>query len=120
MFKRMRTAFCIPVFPAVLIFGALLMGFPWLRVLLLGLLAVGLTALCAVLLFPREDPAVPEGWRRDLRRIKKTLERIKNRTVCRRGNEILTELKQCETSLPFLPSAARREITDYYLPTFAK
>lgn len=118
--KRLRTLGSAPVFPSVLALGALLMGLPWLRILLLGLLAVGLTGLCALSLHPKEATDLPSGWRRNLRGLKRTLERIKNRTVYRCGHEILTELKQCESGLPYLSSAARREITDYYLPTFSK
>ena len=120
MLKRLRALGSVPIFPTVLILGALLLGLPWLRILLLGLLAVGLTGLCALFLYPKEEPTVPGKWHRELRAIRRTLEKIKNRTVYRRGHEILTELKQCENTLPFMSTAARREITDYYLPTFSK
>lgn len=118
--KRLRVLGAAPVFPAVLILGGMMLGLAWKKILLLGLLALGLTVLCAVLLYPRQDPAVPAGWHRDLRLLKKTVERIKNRSIYRGGNDVLTELKQCESNLPFLSRAARREITEYYLPTFLK
>ncbi len=120
MWKRLRVWGAVPVFPGILILGAMVLGLPWIRILLLGLLAAGGTALCWVLLCPREDPAVPGDWRRDLKRLRRTVERIRNRTVYRGGHQILTELKQCENSLPFLSQSARREITEYYLPTFLK
>ncbi|MBO5248636.1 MAG: hypothetical protein J6B54_05035 [Clostridia bacterium] len=118
--KRLRVLGAAPVFPAVLILGGMMLGLAWKKILLLGLLALGLTVLCAVLLYPRQDPAVPTGWHRDLRLLKKRVERIKNRSIYRGGHDILTELKQCESSLPFLSQGARREITEYYLPTFLK
>ena len=120
MFKRFRFLGSAPVFPAILALGALFLGLPWLKILLLGLLALGLTLLAALILSPRQDDDLPVGWNRDLRKLRRVLEKIKNRTVSRRGQEILSELKQCRSGLPFLPQSARQEITDYYLPTFLK
>ncbi len=120
MLKRLRILGAVPVFPGVLILGAMILGVPWLKILLLGLLAAGGTALCAILLYPREDPAIPRDWRRDLKKLRQTVNKIKNRTLFRGGNDVITELRQCENSLPFLPPSARREITEYYLPTFLK
>lgn len=120
MWKKLKVWFSLPVYPLILTAGALILGLPWGKILLLGLLAAAGTALSVLILFPREDPAVPAGWQRDLRRLKRTVERIRNRTVYRGGQEILTELKQCRNTLPFLPQSARREITEYYLPTFEK
>lgn len=120
MLKRLRVLGAVPIFPGVLILGALILGFSWVKVLLLGLLAVGATILCAVLLYPKQDPAVPNGWHRDLKLLRRTVEKIKNRSIYRGGHDVITELKQCENSLPFLSQAARREITEYYLPTFLK
>ncbi len=120
MFKRFKTLGAVPVFPGVLILGALILGVDWLKILLLGLLAAGLTVLCAVLLYPKEAPEIPGGWRKDLKTLKKTVEKIQNRPIYRGGHEVLTELKQCENSLPYLSPSARREITEYYLPTFLK
>ncbi|MBP3300604.1 MAG: hypothetical protein J6M34_03780 [Clostridia bacterium] len=120
MFKRFRFLGSIPVFPAALAVGALLLGLPWLKILLLGLLAVGLTLLCALFLAPKNEAEIPANWNRDLRKFRRILDKIQNRTVTRRGQEILAELKQCRSALPFLTKSARREITDYYLPTFLK
>lgn len=120
MLKRFSALGSIPVFPAVLALGALILGLPCLKILLLGFLAVGLTLLSALLLSPRSSEAVPLNWRRELRKLRRTVEKIKNRSVYRNGHDILTELKQCETSLPFLSSSARQEITEYYLPAFSK
>lgn len=120
MLKRLRSWCSVPVFPAILALGSLFLGIPVGKTLLLGLLAAGATALCAVLLLPKEDSAIPTDWRKDLKQLQRTVERIKNRSIYRGGHEILTELKQCENSLPFLSQAARREITEYYLPTFGK
>lgn len=120
MLKRLRVWGAIPIFPAILVFGALILGLPWLKTLLLGLLAAGGTGLSAVILYPREDPAIPPDWRKDMKQLKRTVEKIKNRAIYRGGHEIVTELKQCENSLPFLSQSARREITEYYLPTFSK
>ena len=120
MWKRIRPWCGAPVFPGVLILGALILKLPWIKCACLGLLAAAATALAVLLLSPREEPAVPRGWRKDLKQLKRRVEKIKNKTVYRGGREILTELKQCETALPFLSQGARREITEYYLPTFAK
>ena len=120
MWKRLRILGAIPLFPCVLIFGAMILGFDWSKVLLLGLLALGVTLLCGVLLYPRQDPEIPRDWRQNLKHLQRNVEKIKNRTVYRGGHQIITELKQCQSSLPFLSPAARREITEYYLPTFLK
>lgn len=120
MFKRFRFLGSVPVFPAALAVGALLLGLPWLKILLLGLLAVGLTLLCALFLAPKNEEDLPSNWNRNLRKFRRILDKIQNRTVFRRGQEILTELKQCRSALPFLTPSARREITDYYFPTFLK
>ncbi len=120
MVKRLRVLGAVPIFPGVLILGALILGVDWLKILLLGLLAFGLTALGVLLLYPKTPPEIPDGWRHDLRALKKTVERIKNRPIYRGGHEILTELKQCENNLPYLSQSARREVTEYYLPTFLK
>lgn len=118
--KRFRSLASLPLFPLILAVGALLLGIPWLKLLLLGLLAACATGLCALILHPKEDPTVPETWKRDLRRMRRTLERIKNPTVARRGREILSALRQCEPGLPYLSATSRREITEYYLPTFSQ
>lgn len=118
MKKRDRVWLSAPVFPAVLALGALIFRLPMIRILGLGLLAAAATALCAMLLYPKEEEHIPSGWRRELRRMKRTVERIQNRSVARGGREILTELTQCEAILPYLSAAARREISEYYLPTF--
>lgn len=118
MRKPYRALISVPVFPAVMVLGALILRLPILRILGLGLLAITATALCAMLLYPKEEEPLPVGWKRDLRRMKKVVEKIKNRDVGRGGREILTELIQCEGTLPYLSAAARREITEYYLPTF--
>ena len=120
MLKRFRPLGSVPVFPSVLAAGALLLGLPWLKILLLGLLAIGLTGLCALFLCPKKDSAVPSGWNRNLRNLKRDLDRIKNRTVSRSGEEIFSELKRCRGDFPHLSPAERREITEYYLPTFLK
>lgn len=120
MRKPDRAWLSAPVFPAVLALGALILRLPILRILGLGLLAVTATALCAMLLSPKEEENLPSGWRRELRRMKRTVEKIRNRSVARGGREILTELVQCEATLPYLSAAARREITEYYLPTFSR
>ena len=120
MWKRLRVLGAIPLFPGVLIFGAMILGFNWVKILLLGLLALGITLLCAVLLYPKQDPEIPKDWYQNLRLLKRRVEKIKNRAIYRGGNEIITELKQCQNSLPFLSPSARREITEYYLPTFLK
>ena len=120
MIKRLRSLGAVPIFPSVLAAGALLMGLPWLKIILLGLLAVGMTGLCALFLSPKEEEPLPAGWNREMRNIKRALKKIKNLTVYRRGHEILTDLTQCQTALPFLSSGAQREIAEYYLPTFSK
>ena len=120
MGKKWRILGAIPVYPGVLILGGILLGFPWLKVLLLGCFALGLTALCGVLLYPHQEPSVPRKWRKELKQLEKCVEKIKNRSLYRAGHDVLTELKQCEASLPFLSQGARREITEYYLPTFFK
>lgn len=120
MIKSLRSLGAVPVFPSVLAVGALILGLPWLRILLLGLLAVGMTGLCALFLAPKEESGLPAGWSREMRNIKRAVKRIKNRTVYRRGHEILTDLTQCQSGLPFLPSMALREVAEYYLPTFSK
>lgn len=120
MGKRLRVLGAIPVYPVGLILGAMILGFPWVKILLLGLLSLGITLLCAVILYPKQDPAIPGSWHRDLRQLRRTVEKIKNRTVSRGGHDVTAELKQCENSLPFLSRSARREITEYYLPTFLK
>lgn len=120
MKKAWRMAGAIPVYPAILLAGGWILGYGAVRVLLLGLLAAGATALAAILLRPRKENALPAGFRRDLGALKKSVERIENRAVFRAGNEIVTELKQCETNLPYLSASARGEITDYYLPAFLK
>lgn len=120
MKKAWRMAGAIPVYPAVLLAGGWILGYGAVRVLLLGLLAAGATALALILLRPRRESEIPAGWRRDLRALKKTVGRIENRAVFRAGNEIVTELKQCETNLPYLSAEARGEMTEYYLPAFLK
>ena len=118
MWKRLRPLGAIPVFPSVLILGALILGFDWIKILLLGLLALGGSLLCAVVLFPKQDPAIPKDWNQNLRLLRRRVEKIQNKAVFRGGCDVLTELKQCQNSLPFLSQSARREITEYYLPTF--
>lgn len=120
MLKRLRVLGAIPIFPGILILGAMILGFPLVKILFLGLFALVSTLLCAVILYPKEDPTIPGSWYRDLKQLRRTVEKIKNRTVYRGGHDIVTELKQCENSLPFLSQSARREITEYYLPTFLK
>ncbi len=120
MWKQLRVLGAIPIFPCVLIFGGIILGFDWIKVLLLGLLALGITLLCAVLLYPKRNPEIPKDWHHNLRLLRRRVEKIKNRAIYRGGNEILTELKQCQNSIPFLTPSARREITEYYLPTFLK
>ncbi len=120
MLKPLRILCALPVFPAILVFGAWILGLPCVKILLLGLLAVGATALCIVLLYPRRELPIPKNWKQDLRQLQRKIEKIKNKSVYRSGHEILTELKQCQTNFPFLTPSARREITEYYLPTFAR
>jgi len=120
MFRRLRALGSVPLFPTVLALGALLMGLPWLKILLLGLLAACITGLCALLLLPKRESGLPAGWHRNLRSLRRTVERIRNPAVARRGQEILTDLRQCRNGLALLPSTACREITEYYLPTFLK
>lgn len=120
MGKKWRILGAIPVYPTALILGGIFLGYPWGKILLLGCFALGATALCAVLLFPRQEPDVPKDWRRNLKELQKKVEKIKNRSLYRAGHEILTELKQCQASLPYLSQGARREITEYYLPTFLR
>ena len=110
----------VPIYPAILILGALILGFPWIKTLLLGLLAAGVTAVAVVILMPKEDPAVPHRWKKDLKQLERTVEKIKNRSVYRGGQEVVAEFKQCRASLPYLTQNARREITEYYLPAFLK
>ncbi|MBQ1966137.1 MAG: hypothetical protein II348_05615 [Clostridia bacterium] len=118
--KRWRSLAAIPIFPGILILGAMILGLPWVKILLLGLLAAAGTGVGVVVLFPKEDPDIPRQWSKDLKRLTKTVERIKNRSVYRGGRNVITELKQCQPSLPYLSPSARREITEYYLPTFLK
>ena len=118
--KSWRWIGAVPIFPGVLVLGAWILGLPWVKILLLGLLAATGTGVGMMLLFPREAPDVPRQWSRDLKRLTKTVEKIKNRSVYRGGRNVITELKQCQPSLPYLTPSARREITEYYLPTFLK
>ena len=120
MFRRFRALGSVPVFPAVLGIGALLLGLPWLRILLLGLLAACATGVCALLLAPRTEEEGSAAMQRPLRRLRRTVEGIRNPTVARRGQEILADLKQCRNGLALLPSSAKEEITEYFLPTFLK
>lgn len=120
MKKAWRMAGAIPVYPAVLLAGGWILGYGAVRILLLGLLATGATTLALILLRPRKENGLPAGFRQDLKALKRAVERIENRAVFRAGNEIITELKQCETNLPYLSASARGEITEYYLPAFLK
>ncbi len=118
--KRWRILGAIPVFPGILILGAWIFGFPWVKILLLGLFAAGMTGVTILLLMPREEPEIPRRWTKDVKLLTKTVEKIKNRSVYRGGQEIVAELKQCRPSLPYFSPGARQEITEYYLPTFLK
>ncbi len=118
--KQWRCLAAIPVYPGILILGALFLKLPWINVLLLGLLAVAGTGVCILLLLPKKEPELPRKWKKDLKALTKTVEKIKNRSVYRGGRNVVTELKQCQPSLPYLSPTARREITEYYLPTFLK
>ena len=118
--KRFRSLLAIPLYPAVLALGAFFLELPLWPVVLLGLLAATGTVLAVLLLLPRKEGPVPPSWKRDLKTLRKTVEGIGNRDIAAGGSNVLSELKRCRTSLPFLSTSARREITQYYLPTFLK
>ena len=119
MICQKHTWLALPVYPLVLTAGALILHLPVLKTLLLATFAAGFTVL-AVALLAREEPRVPNGWRREIRLLQQTADRIRNRSVMRGGNEICTELRQCTAYFPYLSPSARREICEYYLPAFRK
>lgn len=119
MKKKIRRWLGIPLFPLTLLFGSLLLRLPFLKVTLLGIIAVGVSVLfCA---WPDSGERMfPRGWDREVRRLQRTVEKIRNRDVLRAGSEIVTELKQARSCLPFLTPGARQEICEYYLPSFCR